>query len=196
VRTMKRGCSAFVLAIITATGCGSSQQRNEGIQQMQKLQAAIHGLHLLVSAGVNKQEYSQRFEDVLLIVGDLDQNEAATLPRFPQSEQPTVRFIYADLSQSLAAYKKARDYFGDSFEGYACEEGCAFFPENEYDAARQEFPTLAQLSYGPEITWYKDSSGNIVGHAYRRSEMLQALWKLAGEEDDKANQLINQLGKG
>lgn len=117
------------------------------------------------------------------------------LPKFPQSEQPTVQAIYADLSQSIAAYKKARDYFGDSFEGYGCEEGCSFFQEDQYDAAKQEFPTLGSLNFGPEYTWYRDASGNIVNHSYRRSDMLHALWTVAGDDDDKAKQLIDQLSQ-
>ncbi len=183
-----------LLAVLFLAGCGSSQ-RKEGIQQLAKLQADVHGLHILVSAGVTKQEYSQRFEDVLLKLGDLDRSATETLPKFPQSEQPTIKAIYADLAQSIAAYKKARNYFGDSFEGYGCEEGCSFFQEGEYDAAKQEFPTLASLNFGPEYTWYRDGSGNVVNHSYRRSDMLQALWTVAGEDDDKAQQLIDQLGQ-
>jgi hypothetical protein len=179
-------------AVFLVAGCGSSQ-RKEGVQELGKLEGEVHGLHVLVSAGITKQDYSQRFEDVLLKLGDLDQSATETLPKFPQSEQPTVKAIYADLSQSIGAYKKARDYFGDSFEGYGCEEGCSFFPESEYDAVKQEFPTLDRLGFGPEYTWYRDNSGNIVNHAYRRSDMLQALWAVAGNEDDEAKQLIGQL---
>jgi len=183
---------ALAVTILFLAGCGSSH-RKEGMQEIEKLQADVHGLHILVSAGVTKQEYSQRFEDVLLKLDDLDQREAEAVVKFPQSEQLTVKTVCTHLSQSMAAYKKARDYFGVSFEGYGCEEGCSFFRESEYDAAKREFPNLAHLDFGPEFTWYKDSGGNVVNHSYRRSEMLQALWALAGAEDDQAKSLIDTL---
>lgn len=98
-------------------------------------------------------------------------------------------------ARSIAAYKKAKDYFGDSFEGFGCEEGCSFFRESDYDAVKQEFPSLAHLDFGREFTWYKDSGGNVVNHSYRRSDVLQALWKVAGVEDDQTKQLIDQLSQ-
>jgi|SRR5271156_2914561 len=190
-----RHFAELAAAMLLLAGCGSSQQRKDGIQELEKLEADVHGLHILVSAGLTKQEYSQRFEDVLLKVGDLGQNAHGTVPKFPKSDQDTAKAVYTHLSQSIEAYKKARTYFGDNFEGYGCEEGCSFFRENEYDAAKQEFPNLAPLSFGPEFTWYRDNSGNIVNHAYRRSDMLQALWTVAGEEDDQAKNVIDQLNR-
>jgi hypothetical protein len=181
-------------AVIIVAGCGSSE-RKQGVQELKKRQAEVHGLHVLVSAGITKQEYSQRLEDVLLNVGDQEQSAKNTIPMFPRDEQETVKTVYAHLAQSIEAYKKARDYFGDSFEGYGCEDGCSFFPENQYALAKQDFPTLAPLSFGPENTWYRDGGGNVVNHAYRRSDMLRALWKVAGNEDDEAKQLVDQLSQ-
>ena len=180
-------------SILFIAGCGSSRQRLESIQQLEKLHIEVHGLQILVSAGVTKQEYSQRFEDSLLKVGDLGQSEALTLPKFPQKEQPTVKAIYEHLSQSMAAYKAARDYFGEKFDNHFCEEGCSFFPEDEYEQVKQEFPSLARLDFGPENTWYRDGSGNVVNHSYRRSDMLHALWSMAAAEDNRAGQLTAQL---
>jgi hypothetical protein len=186
----------FVLlgAVILLAGCGPSE-RKQGVQELEKRQAEVLGLHILVSAGVTKQEYSQRLEDVLLKLGDQDQSAKDTIPMFPRDEQETVKTVYAHLSQSIEAYKKARDYFGDSFEGYGCEDGCSFFPENQYDLAKQDFPTIAPLSFGPEYTWYRDGGGNIVNHAYRRADMLRALWTVASDEEDEAKQLVDQLSK-
>jgi hypothetical protein len=191
----RRNRQFFLLAaVILIAGCGSSE-RKEGIHELETRQAEVHGLHILVSAGVTKQEYSQRLEDVLLQLGDSDQSARQTLPKLSRDEQETVKTVYAHLSQSIEAYELARTYFGDNFEGYGCEDGCSFFPENQYDAAKQEFPTIAALSFGPESTWYRDGSGNIVNHAYRRSDMLRALWSVAGDEDDEAKQLVDQLNQ-
>jgi len=38
--------------ILFLLGCGASPQRKEAIQELEKLQAEVHGLHILVSAGV------------------------------------------------------------------------------------------------------------------------------------------------
>jgi hypothetical protein len=117
----------IVMVLLTA-GCGSSQQRTEGVQELAKLQTDVHGLTILVSAGVTKQEYSQRFEDTLLKVGDLSQAEIQTLPKFPQKDQPTVKAIYAHLSQSMAAYKNAREYISEkSSTDIFARRGAAFF---------------------------------------------------------------------
>ncbi|MGA8408567.1 MAG: hypothetical protein WB680_15435 [Candidatus Acidiferrales bacterium] len=188
-------CLVVLAATVVLSACGSSRQRNEGIQELQKLQAGVHALHILVSAGVTKPEYSQRFEDALVKLGDLDQSAAETVPKFPRSNQPTVKLVYAHLSQAMAAYKNARDYFGDNFDGDGCEQGCSVFRESDYDAIKQEFPSIAHLDFGPEFTWYKDKDGNVVNHSYRRSDMLQALWVVAGAEDDQARQLIQQLSQ-
>jgi hypothetical protein len=182
-------------AILLLAGCGSSQQRKEGVQQLEKLETDVHSLRILVSAGVTKQEYSQKFEDVLVRLGDLDQTVPQTLQKFPDNDRPIIKAIYGHLAQSMAAYRKARDYFGASFEGYGCEDGCSYFRESDYNAAKQEFPTLAHLDVGPEFTWYRDGGGNVVNHAYRRSDMLQALWTVAGNEDEEAKQLIDQISQ-
>lgn len=171
---------ALVLIAFLLPGCDGSQKRKEGIDELKRIQASIHNLHILVAAGLTKQEYSQRFEDVLLKVGDLDSSAGVTLPKFRKKDQVTVKIVYTHLFQSLEAYKNARDYFGKSFKGSECEEGCSFFPQAEYDTVKTQFPTLTDLQ--PESRF-----------GYYRPEMLQALWKLAGEEDTAAAGLIQKL---
>jgi hypothetical protein len=183
---------AALTTVIIVAGCGSAERR-EGIEALERVQGAVHGLSILVSAGATKAEYSQRFGDVLLKVGDLSQHESETLKKFPKGDQDTVEIFYTHVSRSIDAYKAAREYFGDTFEGYGCEGGCSFFPEDQYDAAKKVFPNLAPLTRGPEFTWYKDNTGSVVNHSYRRSDMLRALWAVARDEDNNAEQLIDQL---
>ena len=54
---------AALTTVIIAAGCGSAERR-EGIEGLERVQGAVHGLSILVSAGVTKAEYSERFEDV------------------------------------------------------------------------------------------------------------------------------------
>jgi hypothetical protein len=184
-------CSRFALLILVFIafafpGCGGSQKRKEGIAELERVESSIHDLNILVAAGLNKQEYSQRFEDVLLKVGDLDSSAKVTLPKFPKKDQGIVRDAYVHLAQSLEAYQKARDYFGKRFDGSGCEEGCSFFSQNEYDAVKTQFPTLTDLEMSPSV-------GDRPSVGFYRPEMLQALWKLAGEEDTAADGLIKKL---
>jgi hypothetical protein len=132
----------ILASILLIAGWGSSRQRLESIQQLEKLQTDVHGLQILVSAGVTKQEYSQRFEDTLLKLGDLGQSEALALPKFPRNEQPTVKAIYEDLSQSMAAYKTARDYFGESSTTIFARRDAAFSGGTSTNRLSKSFPVL------------------------------------------------------
>lgn len=189
------GGTVLGLTVILLVGCGASKKREAGIQELEKLEASVHGLGILASAGVTKQEYSQRLEDVLLNVRDLNQSEEGISVDFQSNEQPMVAATYNHLSQSMAAYEKARDYFGEDFASFECQDGCSFFPENQYDQIKQQFPTIEALAFGPEYTWYSDSAGNLVNRSYRRSDMLQALWKVAGDQDATAKKLIDQIAQ-
>lgn len=167
-----------VLLVVTLSGCGNSKSRKEGIDELQKIQTAVHGLHILVSAGITKAEYSQRLEDVLLKVGDLEQSATVTAPKFKRKEQEEIKEIYRHFSQSLLGYQTAREYFGQKFRAPDCEDGCFLLSQQDYDSERVIFPTLTTLlpSTVPEGL---DAHS---GPQYFRSDMLQALWKVAGEE--------------
>jgi hypothetical protein len=174
---------------LALVGCGGSQHRTEGIEELKKIQTAIDGLHILVSAGVTKQEYSQRLEDALLKAGDIDQSAKDTLPKFPKNEQNTVIEIYGHFKRSIDAFKTARDYFGDNFTSVGCEDGCATFTQGEYDGIRKEFPTL------PELKTDSVTAAAFPGNPseYRRGDMLRALWELAAEEEATARKLLETV---
>lgn len=178
--------SLFTLVVV---GCGGAQRRKEGTEELTKIQNAVHGLHILVSAGLTKAEYSQRLEDLLLKVGDLNESRNQTVPKFPQKGQDTVREIYTHLSKSIDAYKTARDYFGDKFNAPGCEDGCMTLSQQDYDAERATFPTLTQLQ---PVKAYADLYPNSPP-SYFRNDMLQALWKIAGDEDTSAKALLDKM---
>lgn len=180
-------CLSVISLIVI--GCGGSERRKEGLDQLKKLQAATHGLHILVSAGITKQEYSQRLEDALLAVGDLDQATKEIVPKFPKKEQETVSEILKHIGKSIDAHKDAREYFGDKFTGPGCEDGCSLLTQDAYAEEKAKFPALAELK--PDTVWhsmYPDSPPD-----YYRRDMLKALWGVALAEDDSAQELISQL---
>lgn len=189
----------FIFGVLLALliGCGNStsnslltQRRQEGIAELHKIQTTVQGLHLLVSAGITKMEYSQRLEDALLAAGDLDDGAKVTMPKFKSTEQEEVRDIYKHLSQSLQSYKTARDYFGDKFNGPGCEDGCSLLTQQDYDAQKAIFPTLIDLQ--PEKVFSSLYPGS--PPSYYRRDMLRALWKVAGEEEASAKFSIDRLG--
>jgi hypothetical protein len=172
---------ALLLAVFLLPGCGGAQKRKEGIAELERIQTSIQGLQILITAGVTKSEYSQRLGDVLLKVGDLDSSMKVTIPKFRKKDQPVVTEAYAHLSQSLQAFIKARDFYPricDEYNNIGCSD---HFRQTEYDAVKTQFPTL------PDFPQPTSQFG------YYRSEMLQALWKLAGEENAAAAGLIQKL---
>ena len=174
---------------LALAGCADSARRKEGIEALTQTQAAVHGLHILVSAGLTKAEYSQRLEDMLLKAGDLNESENQTLLKFPQKEQGNVRDIYTHLSASIEAFKTARDYFGDKFDAIGCENGCMTLSQQDYDTEKTAFPTLSQLQpVKSHVDLFPNSSPE-----YFRHDMLQALWKIAGDEEISAKTLLETM---
>ena len=185
VKIVVVGFIAFHLA-----GCGASQKRKEAIAELNRIQVSTHGLDILVTAGLTKQEYSQRFGDVLLKVGDLDSSAKTTLPKLRKNDQATVKDVYADLFQSLEAYREAKDYFGAKVGGTKCREGweleCNFFLQAEYDRVKAQFPLLDLNPVDAEVL----NAMNFQGIVYSRSDMVQALWTLARQKNTAAGELI------
>lgn len=192
---IRENCGAvlalFVAFSLSACGASQSQQRRkEGVAELRKIQTAVHGISILVSAGISQQEYSRRLGDVLLEIGDLDQSIKQTLPKIPQEEQLNVKAAYAHLSKSIEAYQAAKDFFGDThktdldpFEG-----GHNLFDEQTYRNLRSRFPRLGDTELAVD---YKGVAG--LGKLYWKGEMLQALWLVAAEEEAAAKTLIEAM---
>jgi hypothetical protein len=102
------------LATFALLSCRSSQRqekerRKEGIEELDQLYATVHGLSILVSAGITKGEYSQRVEDTLLKLGDLRESIKKVAPKFGDTDQTAVAGVYIHLSKSVDAFTLARD---------------------------------------------------------------------------------------
>jgi len=173
-------------AILLLAGCGS-KKHHESVAELQRVQSAVHEMDIVVAAGTNQMEFSRRLTDTLLKIGDLQQGRDQTLSSFSKSEQSTVAEVYQHLSQALEAYKDSKDFFGDTHkEDLDPLEGRNLFEEPVYEGLQNQFPSLGQIP--PAL----EHSGN---KEYWKGDMLQALWKVAGEEDTKAKQLIDQLNQ-
>jgi hypothetical protein len=182
---LSRFTSLGILPVLLLfAGCGS-EKHQLGVAELQRVQASIHEMDIVVAAGTSQIEFSRRLTDSLLKVGDLQQDRDKTLNSFSKSEQSTVMDIYQHLSQALEAYKESKDFFGDTHkEDLDPLQGHNLFQEPAYEALQNQFPSLEQIPPALEYSGNKE---------YWKGDMLQALWKVAGQEDITAKQLIDQL---
>ena len=177
-------CLKILPAILLLAGCGS-KKHEESVAELQRVQSAVHEMDIVVTAGTNRMEFSRRLTDSLLKIGDLQRGRDKAVSSFSKDEQSTVAEVYQHLSQALEAYKDSKSFFGDTHkEDLDPLEGDNLFEEPIHEALQNQFPSLEQIP--PAL----EHSGN---KEYWKGDMLQALWKVAGEEDTMAKQLINQL---
>jgi hypothetical protein len=183
------------MMVFVLLGCGPSQHRKEGVEELDSLHTTVHGLTILASAGIAQQEYSRRVGDALLKLGDLDGNAKQVVPKFKDAEKTTVLAVYAHLSKSVEAYTLAKDYFGKKYDSSDCEEGCSDLPTPEYDAIRGRFlnfPELHESYLSSELRKLHPEWTN-VQPGYDREDMLRALWIVAEREESEAKTLIDGL---
>jgi hypothetical protein len=180
------------IALLAFMGCKGGEERRQAVGEMRSIQTAIHGLDILASAGINQIEYSQRLGDVLLKVGDLEPKASAALMAFRREDQATVAEIYRHLGLALEAYKQAKDFFGDNHVGQLDPfGGDNLFGEQRYEALRNRLPNLDELHVA--IDYSNIGDGRLGGKHYWKGDMLEALWKLASQEDTAAAALIDKI---
>jgi hypothetical protein len=171
--------------ILCLDGCGA-QKRKEGVAEIQKVQAAVHEMSVVVGVGANQAEFTRRLTDVLLKIGDLQESGKLAASKFPKVDQQAVSEVYQHLSLALASYNESKDFFGDRHkEELDPWDGDFTFGQKKYDALEARFPGIQQS--------YMELSVGDIQRSYWKGNMLQALWKYAGDEDQKAKTLIDQL---
>jgi hypothetical protein len=179
-----------IALVILLAGCGTAK-RKEGIAELQRIHTAANEIKIVVTAGVNQQEFSRRLTDTLLKIGDLQQIQSQMLTKFPENDRERVSEAFRHLDQALQAYKRAKEFFGDDHEDgpdrYAEHNT---FGQREYDSLKQQFPNLAMPK--PAITYTHEERPR---SDYWRGDMLQALWKAAADESESAKRLIDRLEK-
>jgi hypothetical protein len=181
------GLVYFVPLILCLVGCGA-QKRREGAAEIQRVQAAVHEMSVVVGVGANQAEFTRRLTDVLLKIGDLQESGKLASSRFPKGDQQPVAEAYQHLSLALASYNESKDFFGDRHkEQLDPWDGDFTFGQTRYDALEAHFPGIQKL-------YVELSAGDIQGN-YWKGHMLQALWKYAGDEDQRAKTLIDQLNQ-
>ena len=176
-----------VLLILCLDGCGA-QKRKDGLAEIQKVQSAVHEMSVVVGVGASEAEFTRRLTDVLLKIGDLQESSKIAASKFPKDDQQAVAEVYQHFSLALASYNESKGFFGDRHkEQLDPWDGDFTFGQNQYLALETQFP-------GVQKSYMELSEGDIQGY-YWKGHMLQALWKYAGAEDQRAKGLIDQLNQ-
>ena len=190
---MKRQVLKFFLYVVPVIlflclgGCGA-QKRREGVAEIQRVEAAVHEMSVVVGVGANQAEFTRRLTDVLLKIGDLQESAKLAASKFPTGDQQAVAQVYEHLKLALASYNESKDFFGDRHkEQLDPWDGDFTFGQTRYDALEAQFP-------GIQKSYMELSVGDIQG-TFWKGHMLQALWKYAGNEDQRAKALIDQLNQ-
>jgi hypothetical protein len=189
-RAMKIAAELVLFLLIGFVGCTSSKKiaRNEGMAQLQQMRSAVQDMNIVVSAGVTKDEYSKRLTDALLKFGDSGETCKQAVPKFPAGEQQAAATeVCQHLSRAMDAYTYEKDYIGPTHDTDFPDVLSDELTEKEYSKAKERFPGLDELRL---------AETNPAGYKfYYRREMVQALWKVAGQESVAAKSVIEKLGQ-
>ena len=164
----------FPLIAVTLAGCGSSQKA-ASVAEMKRVQAAFGDLQIALDAGVSKQEFSQRLNDTLIKIGNLQNSEKLAENGLPKDK---VAQVYSHFYRAAEAYKVSKEFFGNRWDSIL-EDTTDLTASSEPDEVRAKFPELAESLGSHQIL--------------SRSAILQGLWKFAGERTRAASNLIDQL---
>ncbi len=173
---------ATLVLVIGFVGCTSSKKiaRTEGMEELQRMRSAVQDVNIVVSAGVTRDEYSKRLTDALLKFGDREGGCKQAIAKFPEGEQQsTAGQVCQHLSKAMDAYTYAKGYIGTEPDGFT-----ATVSEKKYAEAKEQFPNMEDL---PVV----DTPGGY--EWYRRRDMVQGLWEVAGQEFQLAQAGIAKL---
>lgn len=169
--------------------CSCSRKPNpEALAELQQMSSAVQDMGIVVSAGVTKEQYSQRLTDALLKFGNSDDRCKQVIAKFAKPDQQArAGEICQHLSEAMDAYTYAKEYFGAGYDPIDPDFPIYTLKEETYTEAKKRFPTLEELPV---------SETNEAGYKfYRRSAMLQALWKVAGQDAQAAKDLLEKVAQ-
>jgi hypothetical protein len=166
--------------------CTSAKRKMEAVRVLRVSYSSIQDMEVVISAGATLEQYSQRLTDALLKFKDSNCVQAAA-GLSNSDQQALVTNACQHLTKAMAAYTQAKAFFGDTrkTDMDASENGNNYFLQQQYDDVHALFPSLAE---SPVVS---DDPYN--GKAYWKSDMLQALWKVAAQETQIAKSQIEQL---
>ena len=181
-------CAVLILGIAFVC-CSCSRKPNpEALAVLQQMSSAAQDMGIVVSAGATKEQYSERLTDALLKFGNSDYRCKQAIAKFAKPDQQAqAAEICQHLSEAMDAYTYAKEYFGSAYDPIDPDFPIYTVKEETYAEVRKRFPTLEELPV---------SETNETGYKfYRREAMLQALWKVAGQDSEAAKDLLEKFAQ-
>ena len=164
-------CLLFIA--LASYGCGSSRKAasagNTG--EMNRIQAAFGNLQNDIDTSVSKQQFTQKVNDALARIGDLESSEKVAEVGLPKDK---VALVYGYFGREAAAYVMSTEFFGDRWDEL---RGRA--TDSSSDAEKQS----VSLAF-PEIHDVDVMS---------RRNVMQDLSKVAQGESDAASGMMKTL---
>jgi hypothetical protein len=179
----KRLIAIGTLVIVAFAGCGPSkkqiaaQKRDASIAEMKRVKAAFGDLQIALNAGVSRQEFSQRTNDALVKIGDLQHSESLAADGLP-AEKDKVAAVYVQFGHSAEIYSLSKQFFGPNPT-----------PLGDYDLDMLSTPEYEMLQKMFPDAYGRGGYFTIAS----RTRTVNGLWKLAKEDTDTAGSLIDQL---
>lgn len=173
----------MLFVVVAFVGCGPSKKqeaakkREASVAELKRLQAAFGDLQIAINAGVSQQEFSQRTNDALVKIGDLQRSEALAESGFPAAKDKLAE-IYVQFDRAAEIYALSKQFFGPNPAPLGDgDEDMLNVPE--YEMLQKKFPDA----------YKRGGYFTIVS----RSDTVKGLWKLAKEDTEAAGALIDQL---
>jgi hypothetical protein len=173
--------SVLLLAVMLL-GCGPSKKQQAihkqeaGVAEMKRVRAAFGDLQIALNAGVSVQEFSQRTNDTLVKIGDLQHSEVLAENGFP-SAKDKVAEIYAHFNNASDFYILSKPLLGPNLdEDDAILED--MMRDSEWKLIQDRFPARVESGYFTFSSRKKNALG---------------LWGLAEENTKAAGDLMDQL---
>jgi hypothetical protein len=151
--------------------------RQQGISELRRIHDSMDELRVIAEGGISGEEFSRRFTDSLLKVGDLETSKQRTLTRFPGANRASIAEVYVHFQNAIDAYKESKRFFGGPGTGAA---------ESEYSELKQKFPLMPAVQ--------SESDSVMSDHRYYPAPtLLNALWVSAIQENRAAADSIATL---
>src|SRR5712691_8093436 len=107
--------------------------RRQGLAELHRVHDAIDELRIIAEGAISQDEFSRRFTDSLLKIGDLETGRQRTLTSFSGGNHSSVEGIYGFFQNGLGAYRESKRFFGGAGTGLG---------ESDYSALSHRFPLM------------------------------------------------------
>jgi hypothetical protein len=167
----------FWLLFIAMTSYGCSSSLNTvgtgNTEEMKRIQEAFGDLQKGLDTGVSKQEFTQRVNDTLAKIGDLEKSEAMTDAGLPKATVK-VAVVYGYFGQAAAAYTLSPQFIGDRWDDQS-ERTTDSTSDAEQQSLKAAFPEFYAADNLSRRTTLHNLLQIAQGNTHDASEMIGTL---------------------